>query len=136
MSGKNKNNVGRPPKYNIPEMIQVVEKYIESQDIPILKEVCYQNRWNYKYIYELAEKNPEFSESIKRLIDKKEAQIERLALRGEVQQTMAIFSLKQLGWKDRHEVEHSGSLEVSSPREELMSKLKKIKSGRERVLNN
>lgn len=30
--------------------------------------------------------------------------LERKALSGEIDKTMAIFSLKQLGWSDKHEL--------------------------------
>ena len=43
---------------------------------------------------------------------KKEAQLERLALRKEINHTMAIFSLKQLGWKDTQDIAHSGTIKA------------------------
>jgi predicted CopG family antitoxin len=63
-------------------------------------------------LYEFAEKNEEFNDTIKELIDKKEAQLERLALEKGIDNTMAIFSLKQLGWKDRTETEHTGTVGI------------------------
>jgi hypothetical protein len=57
-----------------------------------------------KHVYDFEE----FSDPIKVLIDKKEAALERKALDGEVNTTMAVFSLKQLGWSDKQQVEHSG----------------------------
>jgi hypothetical protein len=39
-------------------------------------------------------------------IAKKEGALERMALEGKVNTSMAIFSLKQLGWKDTHEQTH------------------------------
>lgn len=91
-------------KYDIPEMIEIIDKYTNETDIPILKEVCYQNYWNYDYITELQRNNENLSWSIKRLLNKKEAQLERLSLTKVIDRTTAIFSLKQLGWKDRQEV--------------------------------
>ena len=55
----------------------------------------------------------EFSALRKRAIDKKEAQLERMALSGDVDKTMAIFSLKQLGWSDKQQVEHSGGVTIN-----------------------
>ena len=46
------------------------------------------------------------------LIAKKEAQLERLALEKQIDSRMAIFSLKQLGWKDKAELEHTGNVTV------------------------
>jgi hypothetical protein len=41
-------------------------------------------------------------------LTKKEAQLERKALYNEINVSMAIFSLKQLGWSDRTEQTHRG----------------------------
>ena len=60
----------------------------------------------------MAAKDKELSYAIKRLMLKKEAQLEKLALKGKIDKTMAIFSLKQIGWRDKHEIEHSGNLEI------------------------
>ena len=95
-----------------PEEIQKINelliKYINDTDIPIVSEFAYQNNIRRALLYE----NKVLSYTIKGLIDKKEAQLERKALDGDVNITMAIFSLKQLGWKDRQEIEHSGSIQL------------------------
>ena len=97
--------MARPKKYNPEEMAEIIDRYTEGADIPIVKEVCYLNKWQNKYIYELADNNEILSDSIKMLIQKKEAQLEKLGLFNVINPTMAIFSLKQLGWKDRPEHE-------------------------------
>lgn len=102
---------GRPKKYNDgwkSEALKSIEKYIDKEEIPILKEWCYQNKISSTYIYELEE----FSEPIKRLLEKKESQLERKGLKGEIDRTMAVFSLKQLGWTDKQEIETKGNSEV------------------------
>ena len=107
---------GRPKKYTdevVEEIRLAMEEYIDLTDIPIVAEFAYQNRVERRKLYEFAENNDEFNHTIKRLIDKKEAQLERLALTKEIQHTMAIFSLKQLGWRDITETEHSGSVGIS-----------------------
>lgn len=108
--------MGRPKKYTdeIIEQIRLaMEVYIQSVDIPIVAEFAYQNHIPRFKLYEFAENSEEFQYTIKGLIDKKEAQLERLALTKEINPTMAIFSLKQLGWRDVTETEHSGSVGVS-----------------------
>lgn len=80
-------------------------KYIEDTDIPIIAEFAYQHDVTRQSLYDY----DAFSTLLKKAIAKKEAQLERLALMGQVDKTMAIFSLKQLGWSDRQQVEHSGS---------------------------
>ena len=82
------------------DLLARLEKYVEETDIPIVAEFAYQNRVRRQYLYE----NPLFQDSIKRLIDKKEAQLERGGLDKSIDKTMAIFSLKQLGWKDVQDV--------------------------------
>jgi len=91
-------------KYNIDEMVDIIERYTDDTEIPILKEVAYQNYWNYDTIMKYQRVNENLMQSIKRLLDKKEAQLERKGLNKEIDRTVAIFSLKQLGWKDRQEI--------------------------------
>jgi len=88
--------------------VESLDEYIDSHKIPILKEWCVANKVPANHIYDYEG----FSESIKRCIDKKEAGLERGALNGEINNTMAIFSLKQLGWSDKREIEHSGSVSI------------------------
>lgn len=90
------------------EILGKLEKYIEQTDIPILAEFCYLNDIRRTFLYE----NQLMSNAIKKLIEKKESQLERKALNKEIDKTMAIFSLKQLGWKDIQEVNHSGGVTI------------------------
>ena len=78
--------------------------YIDDTDIPIIVEFAYQNNIPREALYDY----PEFSTLKKECIDKKEAQLERKGLAGDIDRTMAIFSLKQLGWSDRHAHEITG----------------------------
>lgn len=96
-------------KYQLKNLCKIIDEYTNETSIPILKEVCYQNNLNYSYVMQMRtkEENVELSNSIKRLLDKKEAQLERLGLTGKIDRGMAIFSLKQLGWKDKPEQEDS-----------------------------
>lgn len=103
--------MGRPRKYNDEQIKQIkasFTEYIENTDIPIIAEFSYQNDVSRDALYDYEE----FSTLIKRAIAKKEAQLERKALNGEVDKTMAIFSLKQLGWSDKKEIEHSGKVDI------------------------
>lgn len=104
-SNKPKKSVGRPKsdKYDIAKMIKIIEKYTDETDLPILKEVCYKNSWYYDYVMELQRKHEKLTHSIKRLLAKKEVELERGGLTGKYQQTQTIFSLKQLGWTDNKE---------------------------------
>ena len=99
-----KGKPGAPIKYTAElqaELAASLNDYVERTEIPILKEWCVINGNLSKYIYEL----PGLSDAIKRCIEKKESQLERKALSGEINVTMAIFSLKQLGWTDRRDID-------------------------------
>jgi hypothetical protein len=98
-------------KYRPEFVLKVLQSYIKKTRIPIFVEVCYKNEWVREYVYQLGEKNEEISYAIKLLSQKKEANLERDGLKGKINKTMAVFSLKQLGWKDRQLIEHSGSVE-------------------------
>lgn len=104
-----KHKGGRPPKdkYNVDFMVKKVDEYIESRkkSVPILKECCLLNDWDYVYVMQLRHKHEELSKSIRIILDWKEIKLEQGALTGELDKTMAIFSLKQLGWRDRQEVD-------------------------------
>lgn len=101
------NKVGRPRAYSDEEISDIMvrlEQYIEETDIPIIAEFAYMNKIPRQTLYDYKE----FSTLIKRLMDKKESCLEKMALEGRVNSTMAIFSLKQIGWRDKQEHEISG----------------------------
>ena len=110
---------GRPPKYT-PEQLRAIAKkfeaYIndEKNVIPIIVEFCYKNNISRDTLYDHAEV---FSALLKKCIARKEAQLEKLCLLNKVNASMAIFSLKQLGWKDKHEIEQGGEITVKIVRE-------------------
>lgn len=92
---KEKRSVGRPP-LDKAGILEKLELYIATEKLPILAEFCYLNNLWRQYLYE----NIEFSDAIEKLHCKKESRLERGALEGEYTNAMAMFSLKQLGWKD------------------------------------
>ncbi len=103
---------GRPRKYNkkeVDDLLVKFEKYIKNTKIPIIVDFCAKNGIIKQTLYDY----PEFSTLLKRCTEKKEANLEILTLKGSINAPMAIFSLKQLGWSDKKEVEHSGSLGVT-----------------------
>lgn len=103
--------VGRPRNYNDKEVERIkalLELYIEKSDIPIIAEFAYMNDIPRQTFYDY----PEFSTLLKKLMDKKESNLEKLGLIGEINSTMAIFSLKQLGWRDKQDVNMSGDVGI------------------------
>jgi len=111
--GKPKNPVGRPkkPEYEIERMVEIIDEYTDNAIIPILKECCFENNWNYEYVEQLKKKHDELSQSIKRLLTKKEITLEKMLYSGQ-NNTGYIFSLKQLGWSDKQDVGVSGDLKL------------------------
>ncbi|GMK49143.1 hypothetical protein PghCCS26_62730 [Paenibacillus glycanilyticus] len=100
--------VGRPPlvpEVDMPLLLEKFERYIQETEIPIIAEFAYQNGFGKQYFQD----REEFSFLIKKAIAKKEAALERGALIGAINPAMAIFSLKQLGWRDKQQVEHDGN---------------------------
>ncbi len=104
---------GRPRTYNdkqTEEIKKLLNEYINKTDVPILAEFAYQNNIPRTTFYDY----PEFSTLIKKLIDKKESQLEKLALFNVINSTMAVFSLKQIGWRNEQEVNVKTDLEEFS----------------------
>lgn len=127
---------GRPQKYNIEEMVDIICEYTDNTVLPILKEVCYLNGWNFDTLMNLERQNEDLNWAIKRLLQKKEVEVERGGLIGKYNQTMAVFTLKQLGWKDKQDIELNTSdndlevkINVVSPSQEDIDRVKKLKEG-------
>lgn len=114
---------GRPtkPKYKPKSMITAIQQYLDMCNVngtnvtpdgkrkplrvPILKECCMLNQWNYDYVMQLQRDGPEeLSQAIKGLLTWKEIVLEQGMLYGTIKPGAAIFSLKQLGWKDNQEI--------------------------------
>ena len=83
------------------KLLKKFEKYINDTTLPIIAEFAYMNEIERQYLYD----NQMFSTLLKKCIAKKEANLEKGALTGKLNPSMAIFSLKQIGWKDRQETE-------------------------------
>lgn len=111
-------------KYKIKEMVQKINNYTDNTklpDIPILKEICVENDWNYDYIMKLQRDNEELRQSIKRLLMKKEVLLEKGMTGGQLVASASIFSLKQLGWRDEAKIE---ILEQETEEDELSKAIK------------
>ena len=97
--------MGHPVTVYTPERLaeinQAIEDYTEKTAIPILAEFSY----NYGILRPELYKHPELGYAIKNLMAKKEFQLEKMAMTNKINSTFAIFSLKQMGWRDKHELE-------------------------------
>ena len=97
---------GRPVEYTperIQEIAKAMEVYINNVEIPSVAEFAYLNNIRRTAIYELEE----LSDIVDRLIAKKEFTLERKGLNEEVNVGMAKFSLAQLGWREKQEIDHT-----------------------------
>ena len=106
---------GQPRKYSdneIEEYKKKFEEYIDNNPIPIIAEFAYQNNILRETIYDYNE----FATLRKKAIAKKESNLEKGALSNKLNPSMAIFSLKQLGWTDKK------SIEIASKKWDDMSK--------------
>lgn len=99
-----KKNTGRPKLYDkekIEEIKILLEDYIERMKVPVVADFAYRYKLSRQSLYDY----PEFSTLLKRLIDKKESALELAALDNEINVPMAIFALKQLGWRDKQDID-------------------------------
>lgn len=102
--------MARPVKYTkekINEIELKLNEYIESTDIPIVAEFAYMYGIRRSTLYDIKE----LSYTMGKLRDKKEAQLEKLGLYSKINASLAAFSLKQLGWRDKQDIEHSGGIQ-------------------------
>lgn len=104
--------MARPKTGRYDNVVEELNKYTDETDIPILAEFCYQRNYTRDWLYRMAKDNEALDIAIKRCTGKKESVLERGALTGTLNQTMAIFSLKQLGWKDK--IENDTHIEFES----------------------
>jgi len=111
--------MGHPVNVYTPEKLAEINKamneYTEKTIVPILAEFSY----NCGILREEMYRHSELRYAIKRLMTKKESQLEKLGMTNKVNATFAIFSLKQLGWRDRHEVESTVIIKNKSDLEKL-----------------
>jgi len=98
---------GRPRKYTkklLKEIEEKINAYTDTTPLPVLAECAYELGMHRQQLYEF----PELNDAIKKLITKKESVLEKGALSGKFNASMAIFSLKQIGWSDKPIAEPTG----------------------------
>lgn len=122
--------IGRPPKleeHDIQELVNKFEKYVEETEIPIVVEFAYLNNLDRTFLYDRAE----FSTVLKKCIQKKESQLEKGSLMGVLNSTQAIFSLKQLGWKDKQEIDMKSDISLHKVPTENLLEIEKLLDGKD-----
>jgi hypothetical protein len=96
--------MARPREWDRDALKESLIQYVDSTDIPILAEFAHNSGVLRQYLYDL----PELADAIKACVQKKEFALERMGLSGGINTTMAVFSLKQLGWTDKIDQTHKG----------------------------
>ena len=116
------NPVGHPIEYTperIQEIKEAMERYIDENSVPIVAEFAYLQRIRRQKLYEI----PELSDTLERLINNKESQLEKGGLSNVLNASMAKFSLAQLGWSEKQETKVTGDIPVS-----ISAKIEEIKA--------
>jgi hypothetical protein len=136
------NNGGRPPKYSDPaELEKKIEEYFESiqpkwndesgqletSDFPSITGLTlFLGFCDKSSLYDYRDHDKkEFSHLIKKAITRIEHHYEKSL--NYKSPTGAIFALKNMGWNDRTEVEHSGKMQYSDlTDEEIEERIKNL----------
>jgi hypothetical protein len=103
------------PEFMANEINSYVDECMRKKRVPIFKEVTVKEGWVYFYVERIRhdERYKKVDEAIINLMDAKEYMLERLGLDGKIDKTMAVFSLKQLGWRDNQNIELGGQKDNS-----------------------
>ena len=86
-----------PRQLKIKNMIRGIEAYVaENRDaLPILKECCLKNGWDYDELLELADKHPDLKKAVNMLQTQKEVNLEKGGIYGTFNKPMAAKLLEQ-----------------------------------------
>jgi hypothetical protein len=104
---------GQPPYYDSPEKLQTaIESYFNETDCPnTITGLAYYLGFADRQSLNDYQEKPEYSFIIKRARSRVEMAYEAKLSGQNV--TGAIFALKNMGWKDKQEIEQSGGLTVN-----------------------
>ena len=86
---------------------------IKNDAIPQVIRFARRHNMTRQNLYKRADNSPILVDTIKRITEEKELILEEKALTGEFSASMAIFSLKQLGWRDKRDEAEANEEESS-----------------------
>ena len=102
-------------RYDVDKICNALDSYtahcVKQKEVPILKEVFVKKGWSYEYVCKilngklLEQGDQRLDTSRRNLVNAKGYMLERLGLKGKINSTLAVFSLKQLGWRDQQQVD-------------------------------
>lgn len=107
---------GRPTKYK-PEYCQgIIDYFHDSEGCPLIQDYAHSIGVNKTTLYEWEQNYPDFSNAIKTAREMQESKLVSGALTGKFQQAFSIFMAKNIiGWRDKHEVDHTGNIIFQAP---------------------
>ena len=114
--------MARPVSGKYDNLVKDIQEYTAKTDYPILKELCYLKHYNYDTIMKMQRDDEELMQSIKELLYKNEAYLEYNGVHGKLSNTMAVFALKQLGWRDIQEIAQTTKLDNLTPILNMLTK--------------
>lgn len=105
--------MARPQKVTDKQLIKGAKEYLdwckEKDTFPIIKEFALRMGISYNRLVERCQESEELSNAIKAIGDTKQIVLERGAMTGKYHPSMAIFSLKQMGWRDKPDADEIGN---------------------------
>lgn len=103
---------GQPPLYSSPEELEkMVNDYFEKTEKVTLAGLAVHLGMSRSSLYNYAERD-QYLDIIKKARQKIESRYEEKMIYDD-KPTGVIFALKNMGWRDRTETEHTGTLEVT-----------------------
>ena len=111
-----KNPGGRPTEWTEERIEALADKLIAWSKVHTscyLESFCAKNETYPQKLSELAQKSEKFSEALKRARASCASNLAEATAGGEMPPAFGIFALKQHGWRDKQEVEHSGEVKGS-----------------------
>lgn len=103
------------------QIINGVDDYLNEVDIPIVAEYAHKIGMSSQHICKRAKMSPAVDEAVNRIKEEKEIRIERGVLTGKMNASAGIFSLKQLGWRDKVEADVKADLSINPLAEAIRS---------------
>ena len=103
----NKKHGNKQDKYDPAYVVKKLNEHTKNAEIPILAACCYENGWSRRHMYKLRDKHPEIGHAMEELQLRKEAVLEHGGLTGKFQPTMCALSLKQIGWREKQEIDNN-----------------------------
>lgn len=122
-----KNPGGRPKVWTkdaIEALADDLDAWAKDPSAMFLASFCRDNGTHRQRLYEFAKESPKFADSLKRAETACEANIAEGTADGAIPPAFGIFGLKQRGWTDKQEIEHSGEVKSKVVQVQLPTKKK------------